>query len=279
MLRALGLSLEAIGRVLSGRLEELSPALAAHQARLESRLIEIKGALTKLAEMRANLAGGRAPSIDTLSQLLGQGDKSVVAFDLPWPWGGERFELRAMPAITYIVGPLGSGKTQLAKRLAVELDGALFLGLERNDASQALSGALQSSVAAAMVWLLEDGATDSLALRQLLAALLSDATVVVVDMVEQGLDHATQEAVIAYLRQRGADAKPLFLMTRSNAILDLDAVGPNEAILYCPANHSPPMRVVPVPGTAGYEAVATCLATPEVRARTEGVVAMRPQVA
>jgi hypothetical protein len=29
----------------------------------------------------------------------------------------------------------------------------------------------------------------------------------------------------------------------------------------------------------GYEAVATCLASPEVRARTEGVIAWRPQVA
>jgi hypothetical protein len=28
-----------------------------------------------------------------------------------------------------------------------------------------------------------------------------------------------------------------------------------------------------------YEAVATCLASPEVRARTEGVIAWRPQVA
>ena len=29
----------------------------------------------------------------------------------------------------------------------------------------------------------------------------------------------------------------------------------------------------------GYEAVATCLASPDVRARTEGVIAWRPQVA
>lgn len=72
---------------------------------------------------------------------------------------------------------------------------------------------------------------------------------------------------------------PLFLMTRSTAILDLDAVGPDEAILLCPANHSPPVRVVPVPGAQGYEAVATCLAAPAVRARTEGVIAWHPDAA
>jgi hypothetical protein len=93
-------------------------------------------------------------------------------------------------------------------------------------------------------------------------------------MVEQGLDHSTQEALIAHLRQRAkAHARPLFLLTRSSAILDLAAVGPDEAILFCPANHSAPTRVAPHPGAPGYEAVATCLASPAVRARTVGMVA------
>ena len=69
------------------------------------------------------------------------------------------------------------------------------------------------------------------------------------------------------------------MLTRSSAILDLTAVGADEAIILCPANHSPPTYVAPYPGTPGYEAVATCLATPEVRARTEGVIAWRPQAA
>jgi hypothetical protein len=42
-----------------------------------------------------------------------------------------------------------------------------------------------------------------------------------------------------------------------------------------PANHSPPICVAPFPGAPGYEAVVTCLAAPEVRARTAGVVAWR----
>jgi hypothetical protein len=104
--------------------------------------------------------------------------------------------------------------------------------------------------------------------------------VLVVDMVEQGLDQATQEALIAWLRQRvGRGARKLFLLTRSCAILDLAAVGTDEAIILCPANHSVPTRVVPVPGAPGYEVVASCLATPEVRARSEGVIAWRPPAA
>ena len=85
--------------------------------------------------------------------------------------------------------------------------------------------------------------------------------------------------MIAHLRRRGPGRRPLFLLTRSSSILDLDAVGADEAIILCPANHSPPTLVAARPGTPGYEAVATCLALPEVRARTEGVIALRPQVA
>ena len=101
----------------------------------------------------------------------------------------------------------------------------------------------------------------------------------IVDLVGQGLDQATQEALIAHLRQRKPPARPLFLVTRSSAILDLAAVGPDEAIIFCPANHSPPTFVAPSPGAPGYEAVATCLASPEVRARTEGIIAWRPPAA
>ncbi len=90
----------------------------------------------------------------------------------------------------------------------------------------------------------------------------------VVDMVEQSLDRATQETLAAFLRRRArSGGPPLFMTTRSCAILDLSAVGPDEAIILCPANHSPPARVAPYVGAPGYEAVATCLATPEVRAR------------
>ena len=89
-----------------------------------------------------------------------------------------------------------------------------------------------------------------------------------------------QQALIACLRRRAPDGSALFLLTRSSAVLDLDAVGRHEAIILCPANHSAPTLVTPHRGAPGYEAVATCLASPEVRARTEGVVAVwRPATA
>jgi hypothetical protein len=118
------------------------------------------------------------------------------------------------------------------------------------------------------------------ALIALLVGLESEGpAMLVVDMVEQGLEQAAQEALIAHLRRRGTGCRPLFLLTRSNAILDLSAVGSDETIILCPANHNPPTHVAPYPGASGYEAVAMCLASPEVRARTEGVIAWRPQAA
>lgn len=61
-----------------------------------------------------------------------------------------------------------------------------------------------------------------------------------------------------------------------NAALDPAAIGPEGTIILCPANHSPPCLVAPYPGAPGFEAVATCLASPAVQTRTAGVVAMRP---
>jgi hypothetical protein len=117
----------------------------------------------------------------------------------------------------------------------------------------------------------------SLALTALLVGLEAEGpAVVVVDMVEEGLDQATQEALTGHLRQCARTSRrPLFLTTRSTSILDLSAVGPDESIILCPANHSPPTRVAPCPGAPGYEAVAMCLASPDVRAR----IACCPQAA
>jgi DNA-binding transcriptional MerR regulator len=131
-------------------------------------------------------------------------------------------------------------------------------------------------------------AAEIIALRALGLSLAQIARVLRGD--SQGLDsrglepalaahEATQEALIAYLRRRGPGGRPLFLLTRSCAILDLAAVGADETFILCPANHNPPIRVAPYPAAPGYEAVATCLASPEVRARTEGVIAWRPHVA
>ena len=281
-LRTLGLSLAQVGRVLHGDAASLEPALAVHQAVLEDRIGRLADAVDKVRALRADLAQGKPAAVCDFARLV-RPAKVRVSFDLPWPWGGERFELRDLRRLNYIVGPLGSGKTRLARAIAENLPKASFVGLERATDGGAearrrmnLDPALRSRVDQISKWLVEDGAEVTLALITLVVALESeDATTLVIDMIEQGLNHPTQEALIAYLRRHGPEASSLFVLTRSSAILDLAAVGEDETIILCPANHGPPSQVAPYPGAPGYEAVATCLASPEVRARTEGVIAVR----
>ena len=278
-LRALGLSLVQIRRVLDGNVDDSESTLATHQAMLEDRIRDLASAVASVRELRSGLLQDKVPGTEERIGLMRPSPETLVAFDLPWPWGGERFELRDIRALNYIVGPLGSGKTRLAQRLAETLPNAVFLGLDRAASSRTLNAdpALKSRVDQTRGLLIEDGGIATDALMALIIGLESEGpTVLVVDMVEQGLDQATQEALIAHLRRRKPGSRPLFLLTRSSAILDLAAVGPGEAVILCPANHSPPIRIVSCPGAPGYEAVATCLASPEVRARTEGVIAWRP---
>jgi DNA-binding transcriptional MerR regulator len=288
-LRALGLSLAQVARVMDGDPHDLEPALAAHQSALEGRLRETAKAIEGVRGLRADLATGCTPAARDLARLARPAAEVSVSFELPWPWGGERFELRDTHPLTYITGPLGSGKTRFAMKLAETLPGAVFVGLDRLDDDSAAATArletdpaLKSRVDKSITWLVGDGAASSPALTALVVALeTEDPSALVVDMVEQGLDRPSQEALAAHLRHRasGPKMRPLFLLTRSEAVLDLAGVGPNEAIYYCPANHSPPVCVAPYAGAPGYEAVATCLASPEVRSRTEGVIAWRPPLA
>ena len=281
-LRALGLSLAQVARVLDGDATHLEAALASQQAALEHRIGELAETVAKVRSMRTELAKGASPAASDLQGLVGE---ATVAFELPWPWGGERFILREIRPLNYLTGPLGSGKTRLALRLAEALPDAAFLDLNRAAdgaaAARAQLGAdraLALRMDQALAWLAEDGAETTDDLIALVVEFVAERrTTLVVDLVEQGLNEATQAALMAYLRRRGPAARPLFLMTRSNAILDLAAVGPDELIIYCPANHSPPIHVTPFPGAPGYEAVASCLASPEVRARTEGMRAVMTQ--
>ncbi|VVD59077.1 MerR family transcriptional regulator [Pandoraea anhela] len=275
-LRTLGLSLAQVARVLDGDPESLNAALSTHETVLDNAFQEILRKLDKLRSIRADLARGRMPADGELTSLLNRSTEITTAFELPWPWGREWFEVREVRPLNYIIGSLGSGKTRLAHRLAQTLPNAAFVGLDRLDngcvAAKTMletDPALRSRTTQTMAWLVEAGATESDALTALLVALETEGpAVLVIDMVEQGLDQSSQEALMIHLRQRAKmGGRPLFLMTRSSAILDLAAVGPDEAILLCPANHSPPSRVVPYPGAPGYEAVATCLASPEVRER------------
>ena len=274
-LRAVGFSLTQISGLLTdSKPAELAEALTAQQAALEDRLRETSLALSRLQRLRRDHAEGQSPDIGRAPH-----QEPVVAFDLPWPWGGERFVLHDLSALTYIVGPLFSGKTRLAQCLAEQLPNAAFLGLEREDGVETRLTAdpkLAARAERTLVRLTEDGAISSRALTALVAGIeAEDHDALVVDLVEQGLDAASQRALIAQLRRRGPNARPLFLMTRSDTILDLAAVGCDEAILFCPANHGPPHVVAPYPGAPGYEALVSCLASPAVRARSEGVVACR----
>lgn len=285
-LRSLGLSLTQVEKVLDGDADCLERALAAHEMALQENLCELAGTIKRIRCLRDKLINGQMPSVSELTQMARAGDRISVDFELPLPWGGEKFELSNIQPLTYITGPLGSGKTRLALKISENLPDAEFLGLDRLDTDfPAMCGRIHSElkpeltlrVNQAMSWLVEEGANASSALSALLIALEAfSAKVLVVDMIEQELDQETQVALIAYLRRRASSARPLIMLTRSNALLDMATVGLSETIIYCPANHSPPIKVTPCPGACGYEAVATCLAPPHVRARTEGVVAMRP---
>ncbi|MBV9460717.1 MAG: MerR family transcriptional regulator, partial [Bradyrhizobium sp.] len=146
-LRQLGLSLSRIARVLSGDSDGLEPVLAVHQAVLEDRVHQLVDAVDKVRRIRADIAGGRAPAVRELARLLRPASSFSVVFDLPWPWGGERFELQDIRALNYIIGPLGSGKTRLAKCIAETNPGAAFLGLERADDGAAAAALLDGDPA------------------------------------------------------------------------------------------------------------------------------------
>jgi hypothetical protein len=283
-LRGLGFSLAQVARVFGGKCDGLESALAAHQDALQDRLRQLAGTIEKIAHLRDDLARGKAPTSEELAHLTTLNNKPNIIFNLPWPWGGERFEIGRIRSLNFVTGPLGSGKTRFARHLAENLPDAAFVGLDRladNAAARArldTNHAHKSRVDQALTWLIDDGAVISDALVALIMELESDGpAILIVDMIEQALDEDTQEALMVYLRRHRT--RPLFLLTRSNVILDLAAVGPDETIILCPANHSPPIYVSPYPGTPGYEAVATCLGSPEVRARTHGVIAWRPEVA
>ncbi|MCM2397017.1 MerR family transcriptional regulator [Rhizobium sp. S95] len=280
-LRSLGVSLAEAATILNGDGDVLDRVLAARQTALEKQASTLAATVARVHYARSELAHGRIPSLAELNDMPSTAPP-WLSVDLPWPWNGERFDLFDIRAINYVVGPLGSGKTRLAHAIAKGLDGAKFVGLDRAaggcaEARMDADGGLRRRVDAVLENLAAEGVPQTAAHVALVAALEDrEPGAVVIDMVEQDLDRRSQLALRGLLRRRTADAPPLFLLTRSNVILDLATITPSETVIFCPANHSLPMQVVPRPGAPGYEALATCLAPPEVRARTEGMIAWMP---
>ncbi|MGH2907641.1 MAG: MerR family transcriptional regulator, partial [Solirubrobacterales bacterium] len=128
-LRALGLSLAEIARVMAGDATAMAPALAAHQAGLEAQRRQLDDTIDRVCDVRARLAAGERVTERALVGALGTAPPSL-RIELPWPWGGELFQLEIRP-LTYIVGPLGSGKTRLARQIAEVVPDAGFLAMER----------------------------------------------------------------------------------------------------------------------------------------------------
>jgi DNA-binding transcriptional MerR regulator len=282
-LRALGLSLNEVARILGGDVRLIEGILAVHEVTLGERIHRLNENVLKVQRLRSELSRGVMPAVPEIARWMRPPGEISISFDLPWPWDGERFELRDIRPLNHIVGPLGSGKTRLLMRLVEALGDADFIGMDRLGDGGASAKArlnadpeLRTRVDRALASIVDYGGSASTELVTLLTSLETERRAVfVIDMLEQGLDAANQEALITFLRRRGPAAKRLIFTTRSNVILDLEAAGGDEAIVLCPANHSPPTRVAPFYGTPGYEAVATCLASPEVRARTEGLIAWR----
>lgn len=280
-LRSLGLTIAQTALAVKGDSTARDQALALREAELGADFSEIQRASELLRELRRSLAAGLKPRPGDLADALGAPGISV-SFDLPWPWGGEPFTFQTSALLTYLVGPLGSGKTRLALRLSEELPEARYLGLQRLDPAgkfESTHGLAPNELAAMeqqLDWLREAGAVDLEPLRVLLAALAADdgRHPLVIDMIEAGLTRPSQEALMPLLRRNMRTRKaPVIAMTRSSSVLDLANVRPGESILYCPANHSLPFFVPPFAGAVGYESLSLCLSTPEVRER----IALQPE--
>ena len=118
-------------RVLQGDCASLEDALAAHEQDLAQRIGDLQETAAKVHRLRTALCTDGRGGIGDLADLMTPPAPVVASFALPWPWGGETFDVAQPRALNFLIGPLASGKTQLAGRLAEVLPDTVFLGLER----------------------------------------------------------------------------------------------------------------------------------------------------
>jgi len=193
--RALGLSLTEVAGALAGDRQMLARILAAHEVALRERMHRLTETLQTVGRLRSGLDQGEPAETSQLARLINPALMAGVSFDLPWPWGGERFELPHIKPLTHIVGPLGSGKTRFARRLAETIPGAVFVGVDRlqngGAAAQAKMGTdpdLQQGIERTLELIVDEGGERSPALLALLVAIEAQGpAALVIDMIEQGL--------------------------------------------------------------------------------------------
>lgn len=276
-LRRMGFKLAQIARLApwSEGGMPMSDAMAAHEAILTGEMGKLARQLdrNRFFQLLCTDCGNDAER-DGLPAHAS--DARSVSFRLPSPWNGGVFVIPDIRRLNYIVGPPGSGKTQLALKLSWVLGNTAFIGLDRlRDGGLSDTGLLNLSktdrplaarIGRALSDLVDDGATPSGALRALVYSMevaCSDeaADFLIVEAVEEGLDRRTQEAVGAYLRRRAAAAggERIFAVTRSAAIVDLATAGDEQSAILCPPNHSPPIIVPLRAGAYGYETLCMCL--------------------
>ncbi|MGE3188855.1 MAG: MerR family transcriptional regulator, partial [Vicinamibacterales bacterium] len=128
-LRVLGVGLADIAALQGADAGARRRLLRAYQATLEARA----GAVAAAAEQANGPRQSSEPESRPEAGLRPGRAPGRVSLTLPWPWGGERWVLRGLGPLNYITGPLGSGKTRLARCLARAIPGGRFVGLERLD--------------------------------------------------------------------------------------------------------------------------------------------------
>lgn len=82
-LRALGLSLAQVARVLGGDPSDLETGLAVHEASLQAEAQQIASTLDKVRRIRSDLVRGHAPALAELVHVIDTDARLSVAFIFP----------------------------------------------------------------------------------------------------------------------------------------------------------------------------------------------------